>query len=60
MTEEYLNKEKFELLAFPIFQPIVVNLATFNEISPQINQIEVNPFHQQSEYQSVKRRRHCA
>lgn len=28
----------------------IINLSTFNEVSPHVNQIEINPFHQQSEY----------
>src|SRR5699024_2592276 len=28
----------------------IINLSTFNEVNPHVNQIEINPFHQQSEY----------
>lgn len=49
--EELLEQGKVRAIGVSNFSADqVVNLATFNEISPQINQIEVNPFHQQSEY----------
>lgn len=38
----------------------VVDLALFNEITPQINQIEINPFHQQKEViDALRRERNC-
>lgn len=49
--EELLEQGKVRAIGVSNFSADqVVNLATFNKISPQINQIEVNPFHQQSEY----------
>lgn len=49
--EELLEKGKVRSIGVSNFSADqVTNLAAFNKVSPHINQIEVNPFHQRTEY----------
>ena len=49
--EELLKQRKVRSIGVSNFSADqVINLAAFNEVTPHMNQIEVNPFHQQSNY----------
>lgn len=49
--EELLEQGKVRSIGVSNFSADqVINLAAFNEVTPYMNQIEVNPFHQQSNY----------
>ncbi len=49
--EELLEQGKVRSIGVSNFAADqIINLATFNEVTPHMNQIEVNPFHQQNNY----------
>lgn len=49
--EELLEEGKVRSIGVSNFSADqVINLASFNKVVPHMNQIEVNPFHQQTEY----------
>lgn len=48
--EEAYRAGKLRAIGLSNFQPDrLTDIATFNEVTPAVNQIEVNPFHQQAE-----------
>ncbi|EAE8348003.1 aldo/keto reductase [Listeria monocytogenes] len=54
--EELQASGKIRVIGVSNFSPDrVIDLAAFNEITPQVNQIEVNPFQQQTENLAVLR-----
>lgn len=59
VLEEYYKAGKIKSIGVSNFSPNrLADIAAFNEIIPQVNQVEVNPFHQQIKAHTNMQERH--
>lgn len=57
--QELYREEKIRAIGVSNFAPDrLADIVAFNEIPPQVNQVEVNPLHQQTEAQDNLKKRH--